>query len=52
MPGGGDFVLFFRPGGPEFCTKKLSLGRDFEGKNSGLGVSPGMVIGQIDTCIR
>ena len=28
MPGGGDFVSFFDPG-PEFCTGKLSPGREF-----------------------
>ena len=25
--GGGDFVLFLRLRGPEFCTEKLSSGR-------------------------
>ena len=29
MPGGGDFVSFFRPGGEEFCTEKLSPGQGF-----------------------
>ena len=24
MPGGEDFVSFFRPRGPGFCTEKLS----------------------------
>ena len=29
MPGGGDLVSVFCPGGPEFCIKKLSPGRGF-----------------------
>ena len=33
MLGVGDFVSFFFTRGPEFCTEKLSPGRDFDGKN-------------------
>ena len=40
MPGGGDFVSFFDPGAGH-CTEKLFPGRDFDGKISGPGVSPG-----------
>ena len=29
MPGGGDFVSFSSTQGPEFCTEKLSPGREF-----------------------
>ena len=32
-PGVGILVSFSRPGGPEFCTEKLSGGGDFDGKN-------------------
>ena len=31
-PGVGILLHFFDPG-PEFCTEKLSRGRDFDGKN-------------------
>ena len=41
MPGGGDFVLFFRPGGRSFALESCPRGRDFDGKISGPGVSPG-----------
>ena len=52
MPGGGDFVSFFRPGGRSFALKSCPRGGDFDGKISGPAVSPGgMVTGQIDTCI-
>ena len=53
MPGGGDFVSFFRPGGRSFALKSCPRGGDFDGKISGPGVRPGgMVTGQIDTCIK
>ena len=32
MPGGGDFVSFFRPGGRSFALKNCPRGRDFDGK--------------------
>ena len=52
MPGGGDFVSFFRPGGQSFAIKNCPRGGDFDGKISGPAVSPGgMVTSQIDTCI-
>ena len=41
MPGGGDFVSFFRPGGRGFALKSCPRGRDFDGKNSGTRVSRG-----------
>ena len=41
MPGGGNFVSFFRPGGRSFALKSCPRGGDFDGKNSGPGVSPG-----------
>ena len=41
MPGGGDFCFVFSTRGRGFCTEKLSQSGDFEGKNSGPGVSPG-----------
>ena len=37
---GGDFVSFFRPGGRSFALKSCPQGGDFDGKVSGLGVSP------------
>ena len=40
MPGGGDFVSFFRPGGWSFAMESCPRGGDFDGKNSGPGVSP------------
>ena len=55
MPGGGDFVSFFRRGGRSFALKSCPRGGDFDGKISGPAVSPGgggMVTGQIDTCIK
>ena len=54
MPGVGIFVSFFRPGCRSFALKSCPGVGDFDGKNSGPGVSPGggMVTGQIDTCIR
>ena len=53
MPGGGDFVSFFRPGGQSFALKSCPWGGDFDKKISGPGVSlGGMVTRQIDTCIR
>ena len=33
MPGGGDFVSFFRPGGRSFALKSCPRGGDFDGKN-------------------
>ena len=42
MPGSGDFVSFFRPGaGVLHSLKSCPQGGDFDGKNSGPGVSPG-----------
>ena len=41
MPGGRNFVSFFRPRGRSFELKSCLLGGDFDGKNSGLVVSPG-----------
>ena len=41
MPGGGDFVLFFRPGGRSFALKSCPWGGDFDGEISGSGGSPG-----------
>ena len=32
MPGGGDFVSFFRPGGLGFALKSCPRGGDFDGK--------------------
>ena len=32
MPGGGDFVSFFRPGGWSFALKSCPLGGDFDKK--------------------
>ena len=56
MPGGGDFVSFFRPGGRSFALKSCPRAGILTEKISGSGVSPGgggggMVTGQIDTCI-
>ena len=53
MPGGGDFVSFFRPGGQSFAMKSCPRGGDFDGKivvRSQLG-GGGMVTSQTDTCI-
>ena len=33
MPGGGDFVSFFRPGGRSFALKSCLQGGDFDEKN-------------------
>ena len=33
MPRGGDFCFVFLTRRPEFCTEKLSRGRDSDGKN-------------------
>ena len=33
MPGGGDFVSFFLPGGRSFALKSCPWGGDFDGKN-------------------
>ena len=54
MPGGGDFVSFFRPRGRSFAVESCPRGGDFDGKNQWPGGQPGggMVTGQIDTCIR
>ena len=42
MPGGVDFVLFFRPGGRSFALKSCLWGGGIlMEKISGLGVSPG-----------
>ena len=52
MPGGGDFVSFYRPGGRSFALKSGPQGGILTEKFSGPGVSPGgMVTGEIDTCI-
>ena len=53
MPGGGDFVWFFRPGGRSFALKSCPRGGDFDGKKLEAWGSArgGMVTGQIDTCI-
>ena len=52
MPGGGDFVSFFRPGGRSFALKSCPGAGILTEKISGPAVSPGgMVTGQIDTCI-
>ena len=32
MPGGGDFVSFFRPGGRSFALKSCLRGGNFDGK--------------------
>ena len=53
MPGGGDFILFFRPGGRSFALKNCPGAGILREKISGPAVSPGgMVTGQIDTSIR
>ena len=53
MPGGGDFILFFRPRGRSFALKNCPGAGILTEKISGPAVSPGgMVTGQIDTCIR
>ena len=52
MPGGGDFVSFFRPGGWSFALKNCPGVEILTEKISGPAVSlGGMVTGQIDTCI-
>ena len=53
MPGGGDFVSFFRPGGRSFALKSCPRGGDFDGKKlvARQSARGGMVTGQIDTCI-
>ena len=52
MPGGGDFVSFFRLGGQSFALKSCPGVGILMEKISGPAVSPGgMVNGQIDTCI-
>ena len=53
MPGGGDFVSFFRPGGRRFALKAVPGAGILTEKISGPAVSPGggMVTGQMDTCI-
>ena len=53
MPGGGDFVSFFRPGGRSFVLKSCPRGGDFEGKQlvARRLAQGGMVTGQIDTCM-
>ena len=33
MPGGGDFVSFFRPGAGSFALKSCPRGGDFDGRN-------------------
>ena len=40
-PGVGILFRFFRPGGRSFALKSCPRGRDFDGKISGPGVSPG-----------
>ena len=54
MPGGGDFVSFFLPGGRSFALESCPQGGDFDGKKlvtQGSAPGGGMVTGQIDTCI-
>ena len=41
MPGGEDFVSFFRPGGWSFALKNCPQGRDFDEKNWWPGGQPG-----------
>ena len=41
MPGGGDFVSFFRPGGRSFALKAVSGAGILTEKISGPAVSPG-----------
>ena len=48
MPGGGDFVSFFRPWGRSFALKSCPGVGILTEKINGPG---GMVTGQIDTCI-
>ena len=53
MPGGGDFVSFFQPGGQSFALKSCPWGGDFDGKIVAQGSARGeMVTGQIDTCMK
>ena len=53
VPGGGDFVWFFRSGGRRFALKICPRGGDFDGKNYWPGgLARGMVTGQTDTCIK
>ena len=40
MPGGGDFVSFFRPGDRSFALKSCPWGGDFDGKNWWPGSQP------------
>ena len=53
MPGGGDFVSFFQPGGRSFALKSCPQGGDFDEKHYWPGgqTGGGTVTGQIDTCI-
>ena len=41
MPGGGDFVSFFRPGGWSFALKSCPRGGGFDVKISGPGLAQG-----------
>ena len=52
MPGSGDFVSFFRPGGRSFSLKSCLGAGILTEKISGPGSARGrMVTGQTDTCI-
>ena len=51
MPGGGDFVSFFRHGGRSCALESCPKGGNFDGKIVVRGKPGGMVTGQIDTCI-
>ena len=54
MPGSGDFVSFFRPGGLSFALKSCPGAGIFAEKIISPWVSPGgggVVTGEIDTCI-
>ena len=53
MPGGGDFVSFFQPGGRSFALKSRPRGGDFDEKHYWPWGQPGggTVTSQIDTCI-
>ena len=52
MLGGGDFVLFFRPGGWSFAVKSCPQGGILMEKLVACGLARrGMVTGQIVSCI-
>ena len=58
MPGSGDFVSFFRPGGRSFALKSCPQGGDFDGKivagesSRGGGGGGNGNRSKIDTCIK